>query len=101
LVGEYLFCNANGCNKHDFEIRAYGVCAYLDITRRHKQALEAQINANSPSVLEGVKESIERPLLELVDYLTEVIEYRSGGDYKPPFRATPDKPKTDGGGIPL
>ena len=94
--GEPLHCNSVGCNLHDYLIRAWGVCVFLDHTRRQDLLLEAQMQAQTPSLKAIVEEATENLLDGLSGLLDEVLEGRIS---KPTRPTTKNQSESSGGGI--
>ena len=91
---ETLLCNESGCNLHDYEIRAYGVCRHLD----HLRNMEA---VEPPDIGEAVRSVLKELLPPLLDSVLENTQARDFDD-DPPRRTYPKTPErqTDGG-VPL
>ena len=102
MVGESLFCNASGCNLHDFPINAYGVCVYLDHTRREERWLEARIEAQAFNANNSHRFSPDDVISGLGAMLTEILERVRE---QSPAPRPPHEPRRNqnnsGGGVPL
>lgn len=97
---EILSCNETGCNLHDFEIRAFGVCRYLDHVRRMEAKDPPDFSESIGEVVERVLDRVLPPLLDGLNGTRQQAPIpKPLPPQKGPFNQS-DK-QGNGGGIPL
>lgn len=90
-----LYCNTFGCNLHDFPIRAFGVCVFLDYLRKQSMLIDAQLDT------ERIRAEVLRDKLREGTEVTEVISEPPPSPDKGFKDYTQTQTPRSGGGVPL